>query len=156
MRSERTLLLALAAISAFSALGCGADEPAFLPLADLCEAYAEEVCLARQSCCQGADLESCEPAIRETCKAEESGLTQQEDFSYDGRRADRVRRELRAALAMCAAPFPLTRFFRGARALGQPCEQNLQCESQRCVADAAGAMACAEAEPTSLCDPADI
>jgi len=66
-----------------------------------------------------------------------------------------VRRDLRTALETCAPPLPLARFFRGGRALGQPCEQSVECESQHCAADPAGNPVCAE-QAASLCDPADI
>jgi hypothetical protein len=149
-------LLVLCSVGLPSGLGCGSDEPSFLPLSDLCDVYAEEICDARQACCEGGDAVNCEMAVRDACKADETSLTQQEELSYDGRRADRVRGELQDELDQCGAPLSVARFFNGARAVGEACEQRTQCESLNCAADATGTLLCTESASQQLCDPADI
>ncbi|MFT3927964.1 MAG: hypothetical protein QM778_35880 [Myxococcales bacterium] len=135
---------------------CHDDDPVFLPLADLCDVYAQEVCDGRQACCEGFDRDVCESMVRTACRAQSDQLTVEADLSYDGERANRVRGELRDALARCQV-LPLGAFFDGTLGVAEPCGRSGQCESVTCSAPAPGSeMVCSDPAAQPLCDPADI
>jgi hypothetical protein len=137
--------------------GCAKDASAFLPLPDLCTSYADEVCLGRDACCDGAfDFDVCSTAALEACEADLARLTEESDLVYQGERAIRIRDDLRAELAECRAPFLLPRFFKGPLGAGESCERSTQCASLLCTAEAEGQpMVCTDPVLPPLCEPAD-
>jgi|GEM_PF-4555770 len=156
MKITRILALVWGAAPAFGLAACHDDEPSFLPLVDLCDVYAEEVCDARQACCDGFDRDVCETSVRGQCKADSAQLSMEAELSYDGKWADRVRQEMRDKLPDCVS-LPLGAFFVGTKGAGEACERPGQCESLSCAAAGEGSpMVCSDPATYPVCDPADI
>jgi len=135
---------------AFIALaGCGSsdDSDTFLPLDQVCSAYAEEVCGAQDGCCDMPADADCESRVHEACELQRDRLTMEAKLHYESEHADRQRAALHAALHDCAAPAPVATFFSGGAKQGAACQNDAQCTSFQCVDNKCGP---AEAQP--LCD----
>jgi hypothetical protein len=141
MRVRVALLFALAAC------GSGDDSDAFLPLNQVCAAYAEDVCAAKEPCCDAPPDADCEKRVRAACEPQREQLTKEGSLHYEGEHASRARDALRAALDDCRAPASVATFFSGAEKQGAACARDTQCATFACSEDK-----CAAAEAAPLCD----
>jgi hypothetical protein len=148
------VMLALGA--AYCLSSCGSDEAAFLPLSELCGAYAEEVCAGREDCCEGVDTGTCERDVRASCEESRAILVTEADLSYDGVYANDRRSDLQIDMLDCKPAFSVARFFRGGLKRGEACESDGQCRSLRCSAPDEEESVCAAEQALALCEPADI
>jgi hypothetical protein len=111
--------------------GCEDGGPAFMSLDELCVQHAESVCSAREACCEAAPSRTeCEAAEQSNCVALRDAKAK--PASYDSAHAAQVRADELAVLDRCGAPFSVGRFFDGVSELGDACESNAQCASDRC------------------------
>lgn len=135
-------------------LGCAActDDPAFLSIATLCARYADDVCAARDLCCEASDNSAgCVASEQDHCLASSDAREQDDSFSYDSEQASRVLADQREQLDECGAPFSIGRFFVGTVSDGSACAQNAQCESDYCDLEQG---ACASNPSLLLCPSA--
>jgi hypothetical protein len=131
---------------------CAVDDAPFLPLDGLCQRYADEVCSARDACCEASvDIADCERIQTQQCEAERELLVDEGSRGYDSRAAERRFDALFGALEDCQAPFAVASFFEGGLEEGARCERGAQCTSGVCEGDPAS---CLGYEPP-LCDGAD-
>jgi hypothetical protein len=120
------------ALAVLGACGSGDDSDAFLPLDEVCAAYAEDVCGAQEPCCDAPADADCVKRVRAACEPQRDRLTMEADLSYEGEHANRQRDALRAGLDDCRAPAPVASFFSGGAAQGAACERDAQCASFAC------------------------
>jgi hypothetical protein len=136
-----------------------AAERNFLALSELCNTYSQDVCAARDSCCQGdaaaASAADCMEDVHDTCEQERELLTAEAALTYDARHALKVSEQMRDDLATCAAPYLLSRFFEGSLAKGKACKRDAQCASLACEAAEDGEKVCVGTHAAPLCDPTD-
>jgi hypothetical protein len=140
-------LFPLFVLATLGACGSGDDSDAFLPLDQVCSAYAEDVCGAQESCCDAPADGDCEARVRSSCELSRDRLTMEAGLTYEGEHANRQRDALRAALDDCRPPPSVASFFSGAAKQGAACQRDAQCATFTC---SEGKCAAAAAEP--LCD----
>lgn len=121
----RWLLLALFAC---------ADEEHFLPLSELCNARATDVCDARGGCC-GVDPETCLKAEQDRCLLALAPYEAESALHYDSVAGARQRAAVRDIVLMCKPAPSLAGFFHGGAPLGAVCERDSQCASGSCAGE---------------------
>ena len=132
-RVRRALLCLLPCSLAL--LACGGDNSsAFLPFPDLCPVYAEQVCAARQACCElSEESVDCELRISKSCDAQRQQLSQEDGLRYEGVHAQEVREQQQAQLDACKPPYDLSHYFSEGAQAGAACERPTQCADGACV-----------------------
>jgi hypothetical protein len=124
------------------------DSGAFLPLDQVCVAYAEEICAAQQHCCEPpGDQVTCEQRVYTACEPQRDRLTMEDGLHYDGEHGSDQRDALGASLEDCSEPAPVAAFFVGGAAEGAACQRDAQCLSFVCSAEK-----CGPPHPQPLCD----
>lgn len=134
-------------------LACEDEGPAFLSLSELCRRHAENVCAARETCCEQVPPRSaCEASERDSCVVLRENLEKEGAVDYDAAKASRVLSEEQQALEACGVPFSIGRFFSGTAALGDGCQRHAQCASDSCDPEQA---VCAVRGDLLLCAPSE-
>lgn len=132
-RRVNRFILTLTLLSLVGALGCKDDGPAFLSLGELCRRHADDVCSAREDCCDASpSTSSCQAAAEDSCVTQRRALEKETGLDYDSEQASRVLSQQRGALDECAAPFAIGRYFSGTRGEGSACARDAECESDVC------------------------
>jgi hypothetical protein len=127
----RSALLLVPAV--LGLLACNGDNSdAFLPFADLCPVYAEQVCAAIPACCDVPEDPECEARMVESCDQERLALAEVDGLTYDGVHAQDVRDAQAVALEKCEPASAISRYFSGGAKDGSACTEPTECESQAC------------------------
>lgn len=143
----------LLVMGSFLLLACKDDGPSFISLSTFCERHAEDICNARQACCEGADeVAGCRSVEQTACEGQRDQFVEDESLTFDSREASRVLREQEERLRDCADPFAVGRYFRGTQAAGKSCDRDSQCESNACDAEQG---VCLASDALMLCSAAD-